>query len=351
MWCFGRRYLNDSYLLPSDLEETNRQNLCTILTNNVMGSPFTCPIDPLSPPRNILEVGCGSAYWSSLCHDFFVQLGLDPPAFTGMDFMPKCPDLGRLGVQWTYVQHDLRKDPWPFESDTFDLVMIKELHLVLTSDTFRHPTFPEALRVLKPGGYLECREMNLTLERIRLSQANRYASNMQDEMVARDTATYLVHPDTEHVPSENAFLRDLNPLIVKALSERLLSASVLHELSCMPQWPGFEMWNMKRVAIPLNTSLASWEYPESPFDDCASSDVMPCLTEDQRAIRTTALDIWLQLIRALEPMLNETCTKTYVEWQKWWDGMVDNLTNENGCAGGECLEVGSWFCRKLRDAA
>jgi hypothetical protein len=49
------------------------------------------------------------------------------------------------------------------------------------------------------------------------------------------------------------------------------------------------------------------------------------LTEDQVAIRSTALEVWMQFIRALESLLLEVCERTNAEWEKWRDGLFVDI--------------------------
>jgi len=49
----------------------------------------------------------------------------------------------------------------------------------------------------------------------------------------------------------------------------------------------------------------------APFDSTT-------LTEDQAALRYTALLVVIQMIESLEPLLKEVSGKNQEEWQRWW---------------------------------
>jgi hypothetical protein len=66
----GRRYIRNAqyYPLPCDLPELHRQNLQTLLATAVFGRALGST--PTQPPKKVLEVACGSGYWSAVCHDW-----------------------------------------------------------------------------------------------------------------------------------------------------------------------------------------------------------------------------------------------------------------------------------------
>jgi hypothetical protein len=75
----GRRYLRNVayYPLPCDLPELQRQNLQTLLATKIFGRALGSTPSPQNPPKKVLEVACGSAYWSSVCHEYLGGLGFD----------------------------------------------------------------------------------------------------------------------------------------------------------------------------------------------------------------------------------------------------------------------------------
>lgn len=114
----GRRYLRNvpHYPLPCDLPELQRQNLQTLLATSVFDRALGHTPSPQNPPKKVLEMACGSGYYSAVCHDFLGGLGYDEVSFTGLDVVPVAGDLQRQGIDWRFVQHDLRKYVYPGRS-------------------------------------------------------------------------------------------------------------------------------------------------------------------------------------------------------------------------------------------
>ena len=107
----GRRYLRSvlHYPLPCDLPELHRQNLHTLLATSVFDRALGSTPSPQNPPRKVLEIACGSGFWTAVCHDYLSGLGYADVSFTGLDIVPLAGDLQRQGIDWRFVQHDLRK--------------------------------------------------------------------------------------------------------------------------------------------------------------------------------------------------------------------------------------------------
>ncbi|KGQ07696.1 hypothetical protein BBAD15_g6980 [Beauveria bassiana D1-5] len=100
----GRAYLNDTslpYPLPADLTELHRQSMRTLLLIQVFGGPVCSPVFSKRPPRRVLEVGCGSGFWSMMCHRYFKSRGhgnIPLPAST-LPRSPRTPATRPLLVQ------------------------------------------------------------------------------------------------------------------------------------------------------------------------------------------------------------------------------------------------------------
>ncbi|KAH0097639.1 hypothetical protein KCU66_g15886, partial [Aureobasidium melanogenum] len=71
------------------------------------------------------------------------------------------------------------------------------------------------------------------------------------------------------------------------------------------------------------------------------------LTDDQAAVRSTAMLTVIQKIESLEPLLREASGKNSEEWTRWWAGMMASLLDqENSGGGSEVLEIGAWWATK-----
>ena len=178
----GRTYISDPtlpYPLPVDLEELHRQTLKTLLLLQLYGRPICAPAFEHKPPLRILEVGCGSGFWSLMCYKYYEARGLHKDiSFTGLDIVPLPPaaDVGfgakseatapDKDMNWRFVQHDLRKRPLPFPDGSFDFVMVKDMGLA-TSMTMQQGLVEEYTRILSPGGTIEIWETDHVLRMLR----------------------------------------------------------------------------------------------------------------------------------------------------------------------------------------
>ncbi|KAK5716657.1 hypothetical protein LTR15_009549 [Elasticomyces elasticus] len=359
----GRRYLRElPYPLPVDLPEIQRQNLRTLLSCRVLGRPVCSPNAAKDIPEKVLEVGCGSAYWSAACHDYYASLGHTNIHFTGLDVAPLAPNLGKQGVNWTFVQHDLRRMPLPFDDEEFDLIMLKDLSLVLLIGApFQH-FLDESIRLLRVGGTLEIWESDHVMRSL-MPHPPPMSKNVFDQRIADQTATFLIAPGTPFAPAQNKFFQRANAWITDALDARKLPptpcARIAQVLYQEPESLGDV--GMKRVAIPLGE--LRWERDShkhtrsnSELDALSNNKGKAklgdgALTQDQLALRQTALLTVLQMIESLEPLLKEVSGKDSVEWSHWWAMMMADLLDPSdsskAASTGEVLEVGAWWATKL----
>ncbi|KAF2144408.1 uncharacterized protein K452DRAFT_284720 [Aplosporella prunicola CBS 121167] len=353
----GRRYLKDlPYPLPCDLPELQRSNLQTLLATTVFGRPLCSPHMRKHPPKKVLEVACGSGYWSSLCHDYLSGLGHRNVSFTGLDIVPMAADLSKQGVNWRFVQHDLRKVPFPFSDGEFDLVMMKDLSLVVPLGGPQQKVLDECMRIVAKGGTIELWEADSVIRSILPHPPAPPGKNAEDDDIAAATATFLISPGTPFTDCQNKYLQDSNAWIQDAIDKRKLypmpCARILQVLLQEPD----TLYDVdyRRIAIPLGEMR--WEREldgggrilkrrDSELKGKGKSDSY--LTEDQAALRHTALTVVIQLIESLEPLLKEVSGKNQEEWQRWWGWMMDDLLTQKGASSGECLEVGAWWTRKV----
>ncbi|KAK3054932.1 hypothetical protein LTR09_004091 [Extremus antarcticus] len=362
----GRRYLRElPYPLPVDLHELQRQNLRTLLCCRVFGRAVCSPSIEDDVPQRVLEIGCGSGYWSTMCHEYFSSLGYDKVSFTGLDVAPLAPDLRKQGIDWTFVQHDLRRIPLPFDDDCFDLVMLKDMSLVLPEGMASQKFIDESIRILQPGGILEIWESDHV---VRSLVARPSPSQQQSEQrAAARSATFPVSPGTPFAPAQNKYLQSANTWIQEALDRRKLPptpcariAPVLHQEADL-----LTQFGARRVAVPLGKLRWENDAPKHNRDASNPHDWVlmstkgkakmtelgqASLTADQAALRHVALLTVLQMIENLEPILKEASGKNTEEWGHWWGLMMSDLLDPSKTnLGGECLEIGAWWATKLSD--
>lgn len=355
----GRRYLRDvPYPLPCDLPELQRQNLQTLLATRVYGKALCSPFVDKQPPQNVLEIACGSGYWSSLCHDYFTELGCLNVSFTGLDIVHLAPDLQKQGVNWNFVQHDIRKVPLPFEDEQFDLVLFKDMSLVAQLGPQSERLLDDAIRVLRSGGVLEIWETDHTVRSLHPHPPPPPGSRPDDLDCAFRTGTYLISAATPFGKSQNKFLKNSNEWIQEALDRRRLSPMPCARMQPMLlQEPDtLKDIGFRRVAIPLGE--LKWESEDSNrFSRVRRKSegmrgkfregIDTILSEEQASLRATALLVVIQLIESLEPLLKDVSGKNQEEWQRWWNWMVADLYENGGANTGDCLEVGAYWARKV----
>ncbi|KAI9742815.1 MAG: hypothetical protein M1818_003544 [Claussenomyces sp. TS43310] len=369
----GRRHFRDpslSYPLPCDLQELHRQILETMFLTQVLGGPICSPSYRDTPPKNILHLGCGTGYWSSICHKHYASRG-HSISFTGLDLVEFTPGLDKVdGMQWRFVQHNLQDSPLPFEDAEFDFVLISGGSSIATHDTAIR-MLEEYIRVLRPGGTVEVWETDKTF-RMLLPNTNICApqddgeSEDEEHDRARITGTYLMTPSISFAPPQNQYLSDFNVWISEALGKRSLGLTPCAEVRpfFLSRDEDLIEIGTRRVAIPLGE--IRWEREgigssvtqdgsarsnqnSSSKSKAADSD-RKVLSTAQAALRRTALLTVVQRIEALEPLLKEASGKGQDEWDRWLGNMMKDLLIQNGTSCGECLESGVWWATKKSDA-
>lgn len=350
----GRRYTRDlSYPLPCDVAELQRQNLRTSLACTVFGRPI-CSTDARGrPPARVLELGCGTAYWSASCHKTYAASGYGTIQFTGMDIVPVAPDLQRQGLNWKFVQHDMKRVPWPFDDGSFDFIMWKDLSLVANVGVQSQRILDECIRVLRVGGTLEIWEYDNLIRCVQPHTVQACRSS-EDEKTASVTATCPITSGTPFAPSRNRYLKAANKWIDSAVAKRNLASTPCARMATMllqePEHLG--KLGIRRVAIPLSSLSPGQEAATLRCkDNRRKSQIRPLdskLKRDQLVLRQTALLTVIQMIESLEPLLKETSGKNNEEWSFWWASMMANVSSdEKKSLNGECLEIGAWWATKL----
>lgn len=372
----GRRYLRDlSYPLPCDLAETQRQNMRTLLGMTVFGKAACAPIVSKNVPKKVLELGCGASYWSSTCHDWFTSLGHPDVSFTGIDLAPLTPDLGKEGMDWTFVQHDIRRYPWPFEDEEFDLIMVKDMSLAVQIGVETQQFMDETIRILAEEGTLEFWESDHVLRCLRPHPPAPPKTLKPQEETALATRTYLISPGTPFAPAQNKYVADYNTWITRAFDELKLPPAPCARLLNMMYQEADTLTDIgfRRVAVPFGELRWEKETVEerrhgrvmsegtllsAPITPTMSSifrgkgragEGISILTPDQAALRHMALLTVLQEIESLEPLLKDVSGKNSEEWSRWWGCMMASLLDDSGTSG-EVLEVGAWWATKRKDS-
>ncbi len=358
-----RRYLRDlPYPLSCDLAELQRQNLRTLLTTTLFGGPVCSPAVRQNPPKAVLEVACGTGFWSSLCHDYFAAQGHSNVSFTGLDILPFAPDLHAQGVNWRFVQHDLRRPTLPFEDEKFDVVVLKDMSLVVPLGAPSQHIMDETIRVLKRGGTLEICDSDHLIRSILPHPTPPLSKRPEDQQRATATGSFLISPTTPFSPPQNKYFEDANTWIQEVLDRRKLPPTPCSRVAqvLLQEPDALAEIDYRRIAIPLGEMR--WEYDGGQIGGRRGSDAAKLakaaskragkgeavtLTEEQAGLRYAALLTVVQMIESMEPLLKEVSGMSQEEWHRWWAGMMTDLLEQNGASSGECLELGTWWARKL----
>lgn len=327
-----------------------------------IGLPKTClPTQRLPEPEVADSEFCCR---SSAVHDHFKQEGHSDISFTGLDIAPLASDLQKQGMNWRFVQHDLRKIPLPFKEGEFDFIFVKDtVFCAAAAGVVELDPLTELMRYLKPSGVIEVWESDLLLRSLLPSPPSMKMS-CDDVKQAEATATYLIAPGTPFAKAQNRYIQDYNAWAEKAAEKIDCTAApcAIMGLTFSSDPDVCGSVGSRRVAIPL--SEIRWEREEvgedyarlknigrdkrsskPPSKREPSSNCKP-LTAEQAALRRTALITVLGLIESLEPLLLEQSGKTQDEWDRWWAGLNSDVLEQDGLLNGECLEVGAWWARK-----
>jgi SAM-dependent methyltransferase len=149
----GRRHVEGApYLLPKDEGEINRLDFQHYLFRHVLRGNF---LAPLSAPRSILDVGCGTGRWAIEMARQFPQaniIGIDmapPPSETASPADPR-PD------NYAFVQGNILEG-LPFEEQTFDYVHQRLLYAAIPAQEWPR-VINELARVTMRRGWVELLE-------------------------------------------------------------------------------------------------------------------------------------------------------------------------------------------------
>ncbi|KAM3422049.1 hypothetical protein BST61_g2425 [Cercospora zeina] len=361
----GRRCLPSTipYPMPVDLEELHRQNIRTMLNLEIFGGPVCNATQRRKPPKKVLDLGCGSALWTAMCHDWYAAQGHANIQFVSLDVAPLPPNLRKKGVNWKFVQHDMRRPPFPFRDNEFDMIMIKDCGAVMPLDPISEKILIDTVRILKPGGSLEVWESDYTTRSLHSHTPPPRCCVPEHQEDADRSGTFAVPIGSPFTPTQNKYLIRSNKWLEETFEKRKMSPApsirIAEMLMCEP---GLLDVNYRRVAIPFRE--LPWEKEranaaanghDSPLAvDSADENAGPVsrakLTPDQLALRHSALVTVLGLIQALEPELKIASKMNAEEWSIWWASMMTDLLDpSNDSLVGECLEMGAWWATKAGD--
>lgn len=359
----GRRYLRNSpYPLPCDCAEIQRQNLRTLLAATVFGRPVCSPRWVNSVPKKVLEVCCGSGYWSTMTNDYFRERGGTDVEFTGMDIAPLAPNYHKRDINWKFVQHDLRNLPLPFDDGEFDIVMLKDTSLVNPLGPQAQSILDDCIRLIRPGGTFEVWDSDYLIRSLPADSPPAPAKKSFEQDVAEETGTFAVAPGYAFMPAQNKYIRRVNSWTTKALDHyKFLPTPCVHYAGMLLQEEALSEMVQRRVAIPLGE--LKWERMASQRKRISHGHDSPmsvdsrrkfgiadteALTSDQAALRHTALVTVLGQFEAMELMLQEASGKNPEDWGVWWSLMSSEMLDPSKAAlSGECLEIGAWYATKV----
>lgn len=146
----GRRYhsyQSGHYAFPNDEDELARMDLehhifLLLLDGELHLAPVKCP-------QRILDLGTGTGIWAVDVADKYPEASV-----IGTDLSPVQPSFVPPNLEF---QIDNFEDDWTFRRDSFDLIHSR---LLLASVSDYPRLFSQALRALKPGGYMEMHEVD-----------------------------------------------------------------------------------------------------------------------------------------------------------------------------------------------
>lgn len=342
------------YPLPIDTMEVNRQQLFFQSVLHVLGrKPYCSPHLNLAEtqfidrPRQVLDVACGSGTWSHMCNDYFNKQNIWFNTFHGIDLYNLSPALDKLGVDFRFVEHDIRSQtPLPFPDNHFDFIFLKNVSLITPINC----TFLEKyIALLRPGGTIEVWDTDYKFRTLTPNPSPAPGLYSEAYEQADKTKTYTVFSGTPWEETENPTLKQYNAWVEKAFDKRGLLATPCATMSdvFIAESDLLEKMGNRRVAIPLG--ITEWERkaavqePENPFDPNTAA----WFTKSQYSVRKAFLDATIHMIGALEPLLKDAAGKEMENWDAWLASMTNDL--QTGKYEPPCVEIGAWWAQKRKN--
>ncbi|KAF3763931.1 S-adenosyl-L-methionine-dependent methyltransferase [Cryphonectria parasitica EP155] len=359
----GRIYLDTTgavvaYPFPIDLAETHREIMLSQLNTTIFGSLILTEDLILGednpPPRRVLEVCCDTGWWSAALHQQLQERDRPATEFVGLDIKPPPPDAETcyegMGMTWEYVQHDVNDTPWPLPDNSFDLVMIRNVALALDSSKYSQ-LVQEYVRVLRPGGTLELWEHDYNIRSMRPSIQQRQQQQNHagggDQSKLDKLGLYPISESRDFGPASNACVAEYNAWIKTALADLHLPTMPCSYIETMFSGhlvegsEDLDMMRVERVAVPFGGAEGgvSWEQQQNMGGP-------RILTAEQEVVRRTALEGFVGMVEAFEPLLRAGGELSQVAWEDWIGKARKDWLQDGGFGLGECLEFGVWSLRK-----
>ncbi|KAG1046411.1 hypothetical protein G6F43_011103 [Rhizopus delemar] len=180
----GRRYqnFNTKYILPNDDEEQDRLVQAHFIYKHLFNGNFSAPVrgllsGPVSsarrgssgssqsnwedlPPPRVLDLGCGNGTWILEMATEFKHAH-----FYGIDISPNYPTAIKPPNTF-FIQYDiLNPKGLPFPDSYFDYVFMRQVYTCFSSSDWT-TVVREIKRVVKPGGFVEFRDIDPILKNI-----------------------------------------------------------------------------------------------------------------------------------------------------------------------------------------
>jgi ubiquinone/menaquinone biosynthesis C-methylase UbiE len=148
----GRKFTRGvPYILPSDGEEINRLDFQHYMLRYALKGNFAAPV---SQPRDILDVACGTGRWCVEMAALFPDANV-----IGLDITPLSEGGAARPDNFAFVQGNMLEG-LPFPDNSFDFVHQRLVIVALPTEQWLRQV-QELLRVTRPGGWVELVEGDL----------------------------------------------------------------------------------------------------------------------------------------------------------------------------------------------
>ena len=143
----GRRFLDNAYLLPKDMQEIGRLDFQHYLLRHALGGNYLAPIEN---PVYILDVGTGTGRWAKE-----MAMAFPGSRVMGLD-LEQAPGTGPIPPNYSFVSGNVLQR-LPIADHTFHYVHQRLLVAAIPKACWP-AVIRELVRVAKPGGWIELTE-------------------------------------------------------------------------------------------------------------------------------------------------------------------------------------------------